>query len=145
MVARRSHLGERQQRRLHGLLHGQRQLRRQGDADCDCDGRERGYTSYAFSASAIVTGLGTIASSSDPSLTFTYYVGSGTSGTSLGDIAPTNVGTYTVVAHFAGNANYFPADSNPVPHHRPGDAGGDCDGRERHVHQLRLPRQCDGD
>ena len=57
---------------------------------------------------------GTLASSTDPSLTFTYYAGSGTTGTSLGDAVPTNVGTYTVVAHYAGSVDYFAADSNPV-------------------------------
>ena len=42
---------------------------------------------------------------------FTYYVGMGTGGTDLGSTAPTATGTYTVVAHYAGSANYAAADS----------------------------------
>ena len=46
--------------------------------------------------------------------TFTYYVGSDTGGTNLGSTAPIAVGTYTVVASFAGSADYASASSNPV-------------------------------
>ena len=45
---------------------------------------------------------------------FTYYVGMGTGGTDLGSTAPTAAGTYTVVAHYAGSANYAAADSVPT-------------------------------
>ena len=75
------------------------------------------YTSNAFPASATVTGVGsdgTIASSPNAAITFTYYVGSGTGGTNLGATAPKNVGTYTVVAHYSGSSNYSSADSSPM-------------------------------
>ncbi len=45
--------------------------------------------------------------------TLTYYLGSGTSGTVL-DGAPTNIGTYTVVAFFGGSDDYAPAQSESV-------------------------------
>ena len=45
---------------------------------------------------------------------FTYYVGVGTGGTDLGGTDPTAAGTYTVVAHYAGSANYAAADSVPT-------------------------------
>jgi hypothetical protein len=60
---------------------------------------------------AKVTGVGTdgvIASFGDASLSYTYYQGT----TALGG-APTGAGSYTVVAHYAGSANYQPADSAP--------------------------------
>ncbi len=44
----------------------------------------------------------------NPALTYTYFVGTGTGGTNLGATAPIDVGTYTVVASFAGNASYNP-------------------------------------
>src|SRR5207248_235717 len=71
------------------------------------------YNSGAFPASAMVTGVGsdgTLATSPDAALGFTYYVGTSTGGTGS-STAPVNVGTYTVVAHYAGRANYFAADS----------------------------------
>ena len=46
--------------------------------------------------------------------TLTYYAGSGTSGTSLGSTPPTDAGTYTVVASFAGTADYSAVQSAPV-------------------------------
>jgi large repetitive protein len=46
--------------------------------------------------------------------TLTYYDGSGTAGTSLGATPPTAAGTYTVVASFAGTANYSAVQSEPV-------------------------------
>ena len=46
-------------------------------------------------------------------LTFTYYVGSGVKGNPL-TAAPHDVGTYTVVAAFAGSADYAPAQDGPV-------------------------------
>ena len=42
----------------------------------------------------------------------TYYAGPTASGTPIA--APTNAGTYTVVASFPGSASYLPADSAPV-------------------------------
>ncbi len=41
-----------------------------------------------------------------------YYVGMGTSGTNLGSTAPTNVGTYTVVATFPGSTDYSTASNS---------------------------------
>jgi hypothetical protein len=69
---------------------------------------------------AKVTGVGTdgvIASFGDASLSYTYYQGT----TALGG-APTGAGSYTVVAHYAGSANYKAADSappSPSPSARP--------------------------
>jgi cyclophilin family peptidyl-prolyl cis-trans isomerase len=65
------------------------------------------YNGSAFSATATVTGVsGTAASSLDGvTPTLLYYTGSDTTGTSS-TTAPTNAGTYTVVASFAGSANY---------------------------------------
>ena len=55
-------------------------------------------------ATGSVDGVGTPpADLGSPS--FTYYAGSDTSGTALAG-APTNAGTYTVLASFAGNGNY---------------------------------------
>jgi hypothetical protein len=45
---------------------------------------------------------------------FTYYAGMGTGGTDLGSTAPTAAGTYTVVGHYAGSADYAAADSVPT-------------------------------
>ena len=42
-------------------------------------------------------------------LACTYYVGTGTSGTNLGNTAPTHAGTYTVVASFPGSTDYASA------------------------------------
>ena len=41
--------------------------------------------------------------------TCTYYAGNDTSGTNLGNTAPAQAGTYTVVASFAGSTDYAPA------------------------------------
>ena len=46
--------------------------------------------------------------------TLTYYDGSGTSGTNLGATPPTAAGIYTVVANFAGTADYAAVQSAPV-------------------------------
>jgi hypothetical protein len=59
----------------------------------------------AHPASGSVTGVGGAALGT-PS--FTYYSGTGTSGTPLAG-APSGVGTYTVLAGFAGNSNYTAA------------------------------------
>ena len=69
------------------------------------------YTSLAFLAAGSVTGVGG-ANLGTP--VFTYYVGTGTNGTDLGSAAPYAAGNYTVVASFAGNADYTPASSNPL-------------------------------
>ena len=45
--------------------------------------------------------------------TFTYYVGNDTTGRP-GQRGPTATGTYTVVSHFAGSADYTSADSQPM-------------------------------
>ena len=66
------------------------------------------YNGSPFSASATVTGLSGPAAATleGVSPTFEYYVGSGIGGTDLGSTAPTAVGTYTVVATFAGSTDY---------------------------------------
>ncbi len=72
------------------------------------------YNGNPFSASATATGVGGATVSG--SLTFAYYVGSTASGTAS-TTAPTNAGTYTVVAAFTStNSNYVtgPTDSGPV-------------------------------
>src|SRR5207247_11110153 len=55
-------------------------------------------------ASAAVTGVGSPAAALGPADSFTYYVGSSVSG-SGSSTAPTNAGTYTVVAHFNTTTN----------------------------------------
>ena len=63
---------------------------------------------------ADVTGVpsdGAIASFGDPSLSYTYYAEP--ANTALAG-APTNAGTYAVVATFAGNSNYAATSSAPV-------------------------------
>jgi hypothetical protein len=64
------------------------------------------YDGNPFPANATAVGIdGTTPVSG--SFSYTYYVGSGTSGTSLGSTAPTNAGTYTVVATFtSSDSNY---------------------------------------
>lgn len=59
----------------------------------------------AHPASGSVTGVGGAALGTP---TFTYYSGTGTSGTPLAG-APSGVGTYTVLAGFAGTSNYTAA------------------------------------
>ena len=46
--------------------------------------------------------------------TLTYYSGMGTTGPNLGTTAPAGVGVYTVVASFAGSADYAAVQSAPV-------------------------------
>ncbi len=65
---------------------------------------------------ATVTGVGgvTLASFGDPSLSYTYYVGSSATGNGSAN-APKDAGTYTVVAHWTSdNADYTDADSSPA-------------------------------
>ena len=63
------------------------------------------YDGAAHPATGSVTGVG---GASLGSPTFTYYSGGSASGTPLAG-APSGVGPFTVVASFAGNANYLPA------------------------------------
>ncbi len=73
------------------------------------------YNGNPYAASATITYPTGTDISSQGTLSFTYYAGPNTSGTNLGNSAPTNAGTYTVVGHFAsGNIRYTNADSSPV-------------------------------
>ncbi len=67
------------------------------------------YNSSTHPASAVVNGVGGDTNLS-PAATFEYFAGStaGLAGTGTAT-APTNAGTYTVRASFAGNSNYDPA------------------------------------
>ncbi len=74
------------------------------------------YTGAPIAATATVTG---VSGTATPDLegvtpTLTYYAGPGTSGTDLGSKAPSAAGTYTVVARFAGSADYAAAQSKPA-------------------------------
>ena len=74
------------------------------------------YTGSAFPATGTVAGVVTgTGGDSTPAatletvgLTYTYYLGAFATGTPLGS-APSTDGTYTVVASFAGSADYFAA------------------------------------
>jgi hypothetical protein len=74
------------------------------------------YNGNPYPATATVTGVGGQATSSLEGVTptLTYYVGSGTSGNNLGGTAPSNAGTFTVVASFAGSSDYSSASSTPL-------------------------------
>ena len=63
-------------------------------------------------ASASVAGVGSPAADLGSADSFTYYDGGTVSG-SGSSTPPTNVGTYTMVAHFNQTANYSAADSAP--------------------------------
>jgi cyclophilin family peptidyl-prolyl cis-trans isomerase len=78
----------------------------------DADGT---YNGSAFTATATVTGVSGVPGSSleGVSPTLLYYAGSDTSGTGSAS-APVDVGTYTVVASFAGSTDYSAAQSQPV-------------------------------
>ena len=70
------------------------------------------YTGSTYPATATVTGLsGTAASLEGVTPTLTYYVGSTPSGNGS-STAPSAVGTYTVVAAFAGSTDYTSASSS---------------------------------
>src|SRR6185437_2023328 len=74
------------------------------------------YKGSPFGATnATVSGVGsdgTLASFGSSTLSYTYYVGTGTGGANLGSTAPSNAGTYSVVAHYtSNNANYSNSDS----------------------------------
>jgi hypothetical protein len=92
------------------------------------------YNGNSFPASATATGVGGAAVSGG--FGFSYYVGSTASGTAS-STAPTNAGTYTVVAPFtSADANYADAQSAAVtftigkatPNVTTGDAGGTYNG-----------------
>jgi large repetitive protein len=68
------------------------------------------YDGTAHAAAGGVTGVGSPAASLGNPDTFTYYTGSTVTGTALAE-APTNAGTYTVVAHVNATTNYTAADS----------------------------------
>ena len=70
------------------------------------------FAQYPVTAATVtgVGGEGTIASFGSSLLSYTYYTGS----TSLGSTAPTNAGSYSVVATFAGDTNYQGVSSAPV-------------------------------
>ena len=78
------------------------------------------FNGSAFPATAsvagVVNGVDTTPAATLESVgtTLTYYVGSDTSGTNLGSSAPTAIGTYTVVASFAGSQDYENATSSPL-------------------------------
>jgi hypothetical protein len=69
------------------------------------------YTGNPFPATPLVNGTSSLEGVAP---TLTYFMGTGTGGTNLGATAPSAVGTYTVVASFAGSANYAAASSGPV-------------------------------
>jgi fibronectin-binding autotransporter adhesin len=70
------------------------------------------YDGTAHAASGSVSGINSDDLGAPTS--FTYYVGTGTLGTNLGETAPSDAGTYTVVAHYDGSYGYTAADSDPV-------------------------------
>ncbi len=74
------------------------------------------YSGSAFGASATVIGLGGSPGSSLEGVApvLTYYIGSSTTGASLGTNAPTTGGTYTVAAGFPGSADFSAVQSEPV-------------------------------
>jgi hypothetical protein len=71
------------------------------------------YNASAFSATETVTGVNHTAAASLEGVTptLTYYAGASATGTALSG-APTTVGTYTVVASFAGSTDYASASSS---------------------------------
>src|SRR5262249_40451793 len=73
------------------------------------------YNGNSFAVTATVTGVKGVAVASLEGVTptLTSYVGNSASGTGS-STAPTNAGTYTVVASFAGSADYLSAVSDPV-------------------------------
>jgi Bacterial Ig-like domain (group 3)/Right handed beta helix region len=73
------------------------------------------FTGSPFPGAATITGINGTASSSLEGVTpvLTYYAGTAATGTPLGG-APSQGGTYTVVASFAGSADYKPVQSAPV-------------------------------
>jgi hypothetical protein len=75
------------------------------------------YDGSPFAASVAIAGspgAAPAASLENVSPTLTYYAGAGTSGTDLGATPPSAPGTYTVVASFAGSADYTATRSSPL-------------------------------
>ena len=74
------------------------------------------YNGTPFPASVRIEGIANSSATALEGVTplVAYYEGPSTSGTSLGATPPTDVGTYTVVASFAGAADYNPTQSAPV-------------------------------
>ncbi len=72
------------------------------------------YDGQPYAATGTVTGVSGVPGSTldGVGLAFTYYLGATATGTPV--TAPTNVGTYTVVASFAGSASYVAASSAPA-------------------------------
>ncbi len=74
------------------------------------------YNGTPFPASVAIDGITNSSETALEGVTpfLAYYVGSSTSGISLGSTPPTQPGTYTVVAGFAGNTNYASTRSAPA-------------------------------
>ncbi len=74
------------------------------------------YDGNPFPASVTIDGIGNSPGTGLEGVTplLAYYDGSNTSGASLGATPPTDVGTYTVEANFAGSADYAPTQSAPA-------------------------------
>ena len=74
------------------------------------------YHGSPFMATTTVAGVDGIAAASLQGVfpTLSYYVGTSVDLNGLLTSAPTDAGTYTVVAHFAGSANYTPAISEAL-------------------------------
>jgi hypothetical protein len=72
------------------------------------------YDGLPFAATATITPNDGTSNNTlgEVGITFTYYVGIGTGGTNLGGTAPTNAGTYTVVASYPGTSEYPPASDS---------------------------------
>ncbi|MCY2964401.1 MAG: YDG domain-containing protein, partial [Planctomycetota bacterium] len=72
------------------------------------------YNGQAYAATGTVTGVSGVPGNTldGVGLTFTYYLGTPPTGSPVS--APTNVGTYTVVASFAGSTSYVAANSTPA-------------------------------
>jgi parallel beta-helix repeat protein len=73
------------------------------------------YNGTPFPASVTIDGTSNSPATGLEGVTpiLTYYVGSSTSGMSLGSTPPTHAGTYTVVASFAGNTDYAATQPSP--------------------------------
>ena len=99
------------------------------------------YTGNPYPATATVNGG---ASLEGVSPTLTYYVGNGTGGTNLGGTAPSTAGTYTVVASFAGSADYTIASANEFRDQLLGDSR-DRYGCRRDIHRQSLPGHSHGE
>jgi hypothetical protein len=74
------------------------------------------YNGTPFPASVTIDGITNSSETALEGVTpiLVYYVGSSTSGISMGSTPPTQPGTYTVVASFAGNTDYASTRSAPA-------------------------------